>query len=377
MTTKTKVLTPSRVIVSAICIAGIVLTIVRFTKGLGAVTNLSDKFPWGIWVGFDVLCGVALAAGGFVMTASVYLFNLKRYKPLLRPTILTAFLGYILVSTGLIYDLGKPYNIWHPLIMWNTRSVMFEVAWCVMLYSTVLALEFSPMLFEKLKLTWAQELIHAIEIPVVIAGVILSTLHQSSLGTVFLIVPGKLYPLWYTPILPILFFISAVTVGLSMIIFESYMSSKFFKRSLKFDLLADMGKFLIVALMLYLGLRFQDLLVRGNLKYIFAGTYESMFFLVEIALLAVPMVALMFRRVISSRMGLFLCAISVMLGVVLNRLDVSIVGMIRSSGVFYFPSMGEIIISLFLLTIGVTVFVLADKHLPVFPQERESKEELK
>ncbi len=370
MTTKTKILTPSRMVISAICIAGLILTVVRFTKGLGAVTNLSDKFPWGLWVGFDVLCGVALASGGFVMTASVYLFNLKRYKPLLRPTILTAFLGYILVSTGLMYDLGKPYNIWHPLIMWNTRSVMFEVAWCVMLYSTVLALEFSPMLFEKLKFRWAQELIHAIEIPVVIAGVILSTLHQSSLGTVFLIVPGKLYPLWYTPILPILFFISAVTVGLSMIIFESYMSSKFFKRSLKFDLLVDMGKFLIVALMLYLGLRFQDLLIRGNLKYIFSGTYESLFFIAEIALLAVPMFALMFNRVISSRLGLFLCAISVMLGVVLNRLDVSIVGMLRSSGVFYFPSTGEIIISLFLLTIGVTVFVLADKHLPVFPQEK-------
>lgn len=372
--TKIKLLTPSRIIISAICIVGLITTFLRFYKGLGAVTNLSDKFPWGLWVGFDVLCGVALAAGGFVMTAGVYLFNLKRYKPLLRPTILTAFLGYILVSTGLIYDLGKPYNIWHPLIMWNTRSVMFEVAWCVMLYSTVLMLEFSPMIFERLNLEWAQRIIHAIEIPVVITGVVLSTLHQSSLGTVFLIVPGKLHPLWYTSILPILFFISAVAVGISMIIFESYMSSKFFGRSLKFDLLVDISKFLIVALMLYFGLRFQDLLIRGNFKYIFAGTYESVFFIIETLLLAIPMISLMFKRVISSKLGLLISACSVIAGVVVNRLDVAIVGMLRSSGVFYFPSAGEIIISIFLVTIGVTVFILADKHLPVFPQEVEKEE---
>ena len=157
---KLKNLTTSKIIIGIICIAGLITTYIRFRYGLGSVTNLTDKFPWGLWVGFDVLCGVSLAAGGFVMTASVYLFNLKRYKPLLRPTVLTAFLGYILVSTGLIYDLGKPWNIWHPLIMWNTRSVMFEVAWCVMLYSTVLTLEFSPVIFEHLRMKKAQRLIH-------------------------------------------------------------------------------------------------------------------------------------------------------------------------------------------------------------------------
>lgn len=370
---KIKILTPGRLVILGICVAGLFTTFLRFYKGLGAVTNLSDKFPWGLWVGFDVLCGVALAAGGFVMTACVYLFNLKRYKPLLRPTILTAFLGYILVTTGLVYDLGKPYNLWHPLIMWNANSVMFEVAWCVMLYSTVLALEFSPILFEHLRMEKAQRIIHTIEIPVVIAGVILSTLHQSSLGTVFLIIPDKLHPLWYTSILPILFFISAIAVGLAMIIFESYMSSKFFHRSLKFDLLADVGRFLAVVLMIYLVLKFQDLLIKGNIKYLFKGTFEGAFFGVETLLLAVPMIALMFKRILMNRLGLFLCAVSAIIGIVLNRLDVSIVGMLRSSGTTYFPSFGEITISVFLVTVGLIVFVLADKYLPIFPEESKGE----
>ena len=369
-----KIFTPGRLIISVICVAGIITTFVRFAKGLGAVTNLSDRFPWGLWVGFDVLCGVALAAGGFVMTASVYLLNLRKYQPLLRPTILTAFLGYILVSTGLIYDLGKPYNIWHPLIMWNAHSAMFEVAWCVMLYSTVLALEFSPILFEHLRMERAKRIIHAIEIPVVIAGVVLSTLHQSSLGTLFLIVPDRLHPLWYTPVLPVLFFISAITVGLAMVIVESSLSSKFFHRSLKLDLLIDMGRFLIIALMLYLAVRFQDLIFRGSIKHVFSGGYESAFFAAEIFLMLAPMVALMFKRIIVSRRGLFFCALSVIGGVVLNRLDVAIVGMMRSAGVYYFPSAGEITVSIFLVTVGIIIFALADKYLPLFPMEKEAKE---
>ena len=180
--------------------AGAVVTVLRFWKGLGAVTNLSDKFPWGLWVGFDVLCGVALAAGGFTITAAVYVFNLKRFKPIVRPTVLTAFLGYTLVAVGLMYDLGKPWNIWHPIVMWNPRSPMFEVGWCVMLYLTVLALEFSGIVFEKLGWKKAIAVQHAATVPLVIAGVIISTLHQSSLGTFYLITPGKLHPLWYTPL---------------------------------------------------------------------------------------------------------------------------------------------------------------------------------
>ena len=201
--------------------AGAVVTVLRYWKGLGAVTNLSDKFPWGLWVGFDVLCGVGLAAGGFTITTAVYVFNLKRFRPIVRPTIITAFLGYILVAVGLMYDLGKPWNIWHPMVMWNPRSAMFEVSWCVMLYLTVLALEFSGMVFERLGWQRAVKIQHAATVPLVIAGAVISTLHQSSLGTFYLITPGKLHALWYTPLLPWMFYLSAIAGGLAMMIVES------------------------------------------------------------------------------------------------------------------------------------------------------------
>ena len=208
--------------------AGLYATVIRFTQGLGASTNLSDQFPWGIWVSFDVLCGVMLAAGGFTLTAAVHILNIKRLHSIIRPTILTAFLGYILVSAALMFDLGKPYNIWHPLIMRNPHSVMFEVAYCVMLYTTVLALEFSPIVLERFHMEKPLKVVRAILIPLVITGVILSTLHQSSLGTLYLIVPTKLYPLWYSPLLPVFFFLSAIAVGLAMTIFESSLSSRHF-----------------------------------------------------------------------------------------------------------------------------------------------------
>jgi Ni/Fe-hydrogenase subunit HybB-like protein len=203
---------------------GIYAAITRFAYGLGATTNLSDQMPWGLWVGFDVLCGVGLAAGGFTITAGVYLFGLKHLRPIARPAVLTAFLGYQLVSAGLLFDLGKPYNIWHPLVMWNPHSVMFEVAWCVMLYSTVLALEFSPMVFEKFGWHTPAKVVKKLSIPLVLAGVLLSTMHQSSLGSVFLIMPTKLHEIWYSTALPIFFFVSSIGVGLSMVIFESYLS---------------------------------------------------------------------------------------------------------------------------------------------------------
>ena len=171
-------------------------------------TNLSDEFPWGIWIGFDVLCGVGLAAGGFTLVATVHIFNIERYKPILRPAILTAFLGYLLVTAALLLDIGRPWAIWHPLVMWNHHSVMFEVAWCVTSTPLFWRSNSLPMLLERLGWKAPLKVIHAISVPLMILGVILSTLHQSSLGTVYLIVPEKMHPLWYSPMLPLFFFVS-------------------------------------------------------------------------------------------------------------------------------------------------------------------------
>ncbi|MBM4046882.1 MAG: Ni/Fe-hydrogenase cytochrome b subunit [Planctomycetes bacterium] len=313
-----------------------------------------------------MLCGVALAAGGFTLAAMVHLFGLTRFHPILHSTILTAFLGYVLVSVGLIYDLGKPYHMWHVMIMWNPHSVMFEVAWCVMLYTTVLFLEFVPIVLKRLG--WVELLrpIKTISLPLVLAGVILSTLHQSSLGTMFLVVPGKLYKLWYTPYLPVMFFFSAVMVGFAMVIFESYLSSHFFKHGLEKHIIIDLAHFLLLATVFYLAIKFQDLFARGTMGALFEGRLETYCFWLEISLLLIPAVALTFRPVRWSEHASFLCATSVVLGVVVNRLNVAMVGTYASTGSLYLPSFCEIAITLLLVTSGVVAFGLAVKYLDIF-----------
>ena len=350
--------------------AGLYATFIRFTQGLGASTNLSDQFPWGIWVSFDVLCGVMLAAGGFTLTAAVHILNIKRLHSIIRPTILTAFLGYILVSAALMFDLGKPYNIWHPLIMRNPHSVMFEVAYCVMLYTTVLALEFSPIVLERFNMQKPLKVVRTILIPLVIFGVILSTLHQSSLGTLYLIVPEKLHPFWYTPLLPLFFFLSAIAVGLAMTIFESSLSSKHFGLQLELPVLQELGRVLVVVLGVYAILRFEDLANRGVLRLTLQPGYEMYLFWLEISLaIILPLALLVQPRVRSSANGLYFAAVLVLLGFITNRMNVSITGFEGSTGVRYFPKWTELAVTGMIISAGFALFGLAVKYLPIFPRE--------
>lgn len=357
-------------IVAAVAIAcGLYATVVRFTQGLGASTNLSDDFPWGLWIGFDVLVGVGLAAGGFTITAAVHIFDLKSFRPVVRPAILTAFLGYLLVAMGLLFDIGRPLRLWHPIIMWNPHSVMFEVAWCVTLYMTVLALEFSPLLLERLKLKALLRIVRSVTPVVVIAGVLLSTLHQSSLGTLYLIVPQKLHGLWYSSLLPVLFFLSAIAAGLSMVILESFMSSRAFGRRLEMHLLQDLARAVVVVLALYLVVRLQDLAGRGGSRLLTDFGPEQFLFLVEIVFGAiVPILLLSVPSIRRDRTGLFCSALLVVLGFVLNRMNVSITGMQRSMGASYFPSFLELAVTAMLVTFGFVGFALAVKYLKVFPE---------
>jgi len=341
---------------------------VRYTKGLGAVSNLSDQYPWGLWIGFDVLCGVGLAAGGFTITAIVYLFHLKRYRPIVRPAILTAFLGYLLVVCGLLVDLGRPWNIWHPLIMWNPHSVMFEIAWCVTLYSTVLALEFSGMVFEKLGWQRAVNIQHAITLPLVIMGVILSTLHQSSLGALYLIVPNKLYPLWYTERLPLIFWVTAVCAGLAMVIVESRLSARALGRELELPLLRDIGRALLGALGVVIALRTRDLFERGVIGLAFKPGYEMWLFQLEVMIgLILPFILLAVPRIRRSANGLYIASLLTVLGFITNRMNVSITGLDRAQGGHYLPAVPEVLVTLMLIALGFTAFNLAAKHLPVYP----------
>ena len=356
-----------RAVLLLLLAAGTYSTFVRFFEGLGAATNLSDQFPWGLWVGFDILCGVALAAGGFTISAIVYIFHLERFRPIVRPAILTAFLGYLLVVFALMFDLGRPYRVWHPLVLWNPHSVMFEVGWCVTLYTSVLALEFSPIVLERFRMKKLSKLFHVVMPPLVVMGVLLSTLHQSSLGSFYLIIPSKLYPLWYSPFLPVFFFLTALTLGCAMTIVESFLSAKAFKKEIEMPLLSDIGRVLLVLLGVVFLARLLDLSNRGVLPLAFGRTYEGRLFLAEIFIgLVAPAALLAFPAIRASRRGLFASALLVVLGVVMNRLNVSITGMERSSGVSYAPSLTEISITLMIVGIGFAVFTLAAKYLPVF-----------
>jgi Ni/Fe-hydrogenase subunit HybB-like protein len=363
-----------KVVFAVIMVAGIYATIVRFTRGLGASTNLSDAFPWGIWIGFDVLCGVMLAAGGFTLMAAVHLFHLERFRPIVRPTVLTAFLGYLLVCVALLFDLGRYYRIWHPLVMRNPHSVMFEVAYCVMFYTAVLGLEFAPIVLERFKLEKPLKVLHAVTIPIVILGVILSTLHQSSLGTLYLIMPNKLHPFWYSPLLPVFFFLSAIGIGLAMTIFESYMSSKYFHRQLELPLLTSLGRVLAVVLSVYFVLKLEDLYHRGALKLLLLPAYETWLFLLEMVIgLVLPIALLSQRRIRESAGGLYLAAVLAVLGFITNRLNVSITGMEGAAHLHYVPRWTEMAITAMFIAMGFFLFGMAAKYLPIFPQEEKPR----
>ena len=356
-----------KVVAVVLMTAAAISMVWRFTQGLGPSTNMKDTFPWGLWIGFDMLVGVGLAAGGFAIAATVYLFNIERFKPILRPTILTAFLGYLLAIAGLMMDLGRPWVIWHAIIYWNPHSVMFEVAWCVMLYTTVLALEFSPVVFERFNLQRPLKIIKAITIPLVIAGVLLSTLHQSSLGSLFLIVPTRMHPLWYSNIIPFLFFISCVAAGLSMIIFESFLSSRAFGREVELPLLTELARVIVVVLGLYFIVRIQDLMSRDALQYAFQLSYQSILFAGEIILgVVVPFFLLSFKRVRTSKAGLFYSSVLVLLGFVAHRLNTTITSMEVWGSRTYLPTWQEISITLGLCAFGFVAFSFLAKYFPVF-----------
>jgi Ni/Fe-hydrogenase subunit HybB-like protein len=341
-------------------------TYIRIFYGLGGSTNLSDQFPWGIWVGFDILCGVGLAAGGFTLAAIVHIFNIEEFKPVVRPAILTAFLGYVLVVVALMFDLGQPHRVWHPLIHWNPRSVMFEVGWCVTLYTTVLFLEFLPVVLERLGLKKARRVLRGVMLPIIIMGVILSTLHQSSLGSLYLIANGKLNTLWYTPLLPVLFYVSAIAVGLAMTIFESWHSSKAFGRELEWPLIQKLSRALAVVIAVYLTLRFLDLNHRGAWSALEDPGWESRLFVLEIMLTAVPMLLLFRERTRQNPHTMYVAVTMFLFGFVVNRLNIAVTGMERASGVTYIPKWTEVVITLAIVAAGFAIFSLAAKHLPIF-----------
>jgi Ni/Fe-hydrogenase subunit HybB-like protein len=359
-----------RVVFLVIMALGLYSTYVRYLHGLGAVSNMTDQFPWGFWIGFDCLCGVMLAAGGFCIVGAVYLFNVESLHSVVRPAVLTAFLGYLLFIVGLLFDLGRPWFIWHQLIYMNPHSVMFEVGFCVMTYTAVLFFEFLPNVFERLNLKTPIKWIHKVYPVLIVLGILLSTLHQSSLGSLYLIMPSKLHPFWYSPALPFFFFGSAVAVGLAMTIFESTQSAKALGRHLELSVLVRLGGALLVALWVNALLRFEDYLHRGLLRQILQPSYEAYFLWLELALsFVIPITLLSFKKVRLSPNWLYLASVISLFGFITNRLNVSLIGFETYVGHHYLPKWTEFSVTLMIVALGFALFRVAVQYLPIFPKD--------
>jgi Ni/Fe-hydrogenase subunit HybB-like protein len=376
-------LTPFNVVAGIIVVVGLIVTVLRFTGGLATVTHLSDYNPWGIWIGFDLLVGVALAAGGYVTSAAVYIFGMKKYHSAVRPAVLTGFLGYTLVVLALHYDVGRPWRLPYPFIMQQgTTSLLFEVAACVALYLTVLFLEFSPAALEWLGLKRARSLAVKMTLVLTIFGVVLSTLHQSSLGALFLIAPSKLHPLWYSPYIPVYFFVSSIIAGLSMVIFEGSLSHRYFKNRMDAAHLAEkdqvalgFGKAASLVLMGYFIIKIIG--IAGGNHWGLLATGYGMWFLVELlGFVALP--CFVYAVGVRDRNVKLIqwTALWTVIGVVVNRLNVSLVAFNwhLPPAERYFPHWMEIAISVFIVTLGILVYRFIVTRMPILYEHPEYRE---
>ena len=361
-----KFLTPGVMVMLALMVIGGIFAATRFLFGIGAVSNLNNQYPWGIWIGVDVASGVALAAGGFTTGAIAYVFNREHYHVVIRPALLTAMLGYTFVVLGLLVDIGRYWNITSPIFNHNGNSVLFEVAMCVMIYLHVLYFEFIPIITERFMgrvnlpgvlsvfnrivekvLFVLDKIAGRVMFLFIIAGIVLSCLHQSSLGSLMLIAPSKIHPLWYTPILPLLFLLSALAAGYPMVVFESILVSKSFGREPEMEVLTALARYMPILMGLYMAVKIGDLIVRGSFVYLLDGTYQTNAFLVELFVgVLVPFGMLLFERVRRSAGLLFFACTIFVLGILLNRINVFVVAYKPPYMLVpYFPSVGEIFIT--------------------------------
>lgn len=376
-------LTPFNLVAGLILIAGLIVTVLRFTKGLGAVTNLSDYNPWGIWIGFDLMCGVALAAGGYVTSAAVYLFGMKKYHSAVRPAILTAFLGYFFVVIALNYDVGRPWRLPYPFTFgWGTTSLLFEVALCVALYLTVLFLEFSPAALEWLGYSRTRKLATRLTIALTIFGVVLSTLHQSSLGALFLIAPSKLHPLWYSPYIPVFFFVSSVCAGLSMVIFEGTLSHKAFHDRMDQTYLDEhdgvtlgFGRAASMALAGYFTIKVIGV-AAGNQWHLLTTPYGIWFLVEMIGFVLVPSFLYAVGTRDRNKKLVKIAAVMTVAGIVLNRLNVSLIAFNWHLpwSERYIPAFQEIVITVFMVTMIVLCFRFISNRMPIFHEHPDYKD---
>jgi len=366
-------ITPFNVISAIILVVGIPLLVIRFVYGLAATTNLNQAFPWGLWIGFDMMTGIVLAAGGFTIGATVQLFGLKQYHPIERPAILTAFIGYMMAIVGLLADLGRPWNIVMAIFNYGTASALFEVAWCVMCYSTVLFLEFTLPAAEWLGLKKWQAIMKKALVALTVLSVMFSTMHQSALGSLFLLAPTKLHPLWYTPFIFIFFFISAIMAGISMIVVEGWLSHRAFQS--KVDHHVDLDKLQLgiakagaLVFFAYFFLKLQGVIDGHAWGYLSTG-YGALFLTEVLGFVLLPSLLFAYGARNEQIIPVRIAGVLGVLGIAFNRLNVSVFAFNWHSPVRYVPSWMEIWVSVTLSLIGVLAFRWIVNRMPILKED--------
>jgi Ni/Fe-hydrogenase subunit HybB-like protein len=366
-----KLVTPVTIILAALAVIAIVILGTRFIFGLGAVTNINDGYPWGIWVIYDVMIGSAFACGGYTMAMLVYIFNKGEYHPLVRPALLASLFGYTLAGASVIFDLGRYWNVWH--MFWpgyaQINSVMFEVAVCITAYIIVMWIEFSPAFLEKFARHDIKKKLNKALFLIVALGVLLPSMHQSSLGSLLVVFGYQIHPLWQTPMLPLLYLMTAITIGFAIVIFEACLSSSGFKRPLETHILTKLSKLMIWVVIAYLAVRVVDLLVRGALGYMFQANIEAFMFWVEMALFIAPLVLLAKPGARLQPAKLFIAAFCLLLAGFLLRINSFLVGYETGAGWHYFPSVPEIMVSVGMIALEILGYIVLVRYLPILPKE--------
>jgi Ni/Fe-hydrogenase subunit HybB-like protein len=381
-----KFLTVFNVISIPVILLAAVLVFIRFSYGLASVTNLSQEFPWGIWIGFDVITGVAFAGGAYVLTFMVYILGLKKYRPIVRATVLNGLLAYMFYAGCLLLDVGRPWNVFNPFIgnAFGVSSIMFLIAWHFTLYIFACIVEFSPAVAEWLGLERAKKILSSLTLGAVIIGITLSTLHQSGLGALYVMAKGKLHPLWYTEFLPVLFFVSSIFAGLSMVIFECTISHKVFANQMgrthksSYDsIILGLSKICAVTMFVYLFMVLLVLVHNNNMPYL--ETPMGVWYLTEVlGFVVVPLILFVQGYRNESKPLVRIASVLTMFGIILNRLNVSVIAFKWYEPVRYFPSWMEIEITLAVIFIEIWIFRWIVRRMAILDDlpawAKESKE---
>ncbi|MBG3013282.1 NrfD/PsrC family molybdoenzyme membrane anchor subunit [Proteus faecis] len=361
-------MTPVRWVLVAISLIAVGLILFRLVTGLGLVTNLNDEWPWGLWISFDVMCGVALAGGGYGTALIVYVFKQEQFSSIARSAALTSLIGYLLVMVGLFLDIGQWWNFWRPLVSQGHSSVLFEVFICVSVYTSVQLIEFGEVATERIGRKYHPFFRKILPVLLVI-GIAIPSMHQSSLGALYLLMVDKLHPLWWSPIIFFQFLISSFFVGPAMIAVETALAGRAFNHKVPIPVLSGLVRVSGYAMLVYLVLKFGSIIMEDKVHYLFEGSFESLFFWIEVGFGVIVPLIICFSPLIKRRRWLVTFGVLVALGVILNRYNVVVTGMVTSTGVSYWPSLPELTITLGLVSMGALAYLFICENFRIIEHE--------